>query len=37
MNNLIAETRKVKRLEKGVALNNSNKTIAFRKKKASNR
>ena len=32
INNLIAEIRKVKRIEKEIALNNSMKTIAFRKK-----
>ena len=37
INNLIAEIQKVKRIEKETALNNSNKTIAFRKKMASNR
>ena len=31
INNLIAEIRKVKRIEKGIALNNSMKAIAFRK------
>ena len=37
INNLIAEIRKVKRIEKEIALNNSMKTTAFRKKKAFNR
>ena len=32
INNLIAEIRKVKRIEKEIALNNSMKTTAFRKK-----
>ena len=32
INNLIAEIRKVKRIQKEIALNNSLKTIAFRKK-----
>ena len=32
INNLIAEIRKVKRIEKDIALNNSMKTIAFRRK-----
>ena len=31
-NNLIAEIRKIKRIEKEIALNNATKTIAFRKK-----
>ena len=32
LNNLIAEIRKVKRIEKEIALNNSKKRIAFTKK-----
>ena len=32
INNLIAKIRKVKRIEKEIALNNSMKTTAFRKK-----
>ena len=32
INNLIAEIRKVKRIEKEITLNNSMKTTAFRKK-----
>ena len=32
INNLIAEIRKVKRIEKEIALTNSKKTIAFTKK-----
>ena len=37
INNLIAEIQKVKRIEKEIALNNSMKTTAFRKKTAFNR
>ena len=32
INNLIAEIRKVKRIEKEIALNNTKKTISFRRK-----
>ena len=37
INNLLAETRIVKRIGKEIALNNSKKTIAFRKKMALNK
>ena len=35
VNNLIAEIRKVKMIEKEIALDNSKKTFAFRKKRSS--